>query len=194
MKYMTILLNADAYGRVSRVKKKVEERLQHKLSFGDLFNEVFGKNLDFLDLDDELRNYVKYFCERLQEKSYVLGILLFGSVAKGHGYNKYSDIDMLVVVSSRADVGKVMDYIHEIKKEMHVRKHKLISKQLPTFISPIVLEENSLETFRPIHLDFLDYGVVLFERRNALTDFLNGLRGIKHRRDFKPYEVLTWQT
>lgn len=194
MPYKTILLNTDSYNRVSSAKRVLSEKLHQKLSFGDLFNEVFGKNLDLMEMDEDLRGYIKSFCGLLGEKRYTLGMLLFGSVAKGRDYNKYSDIDILVIVPGRNDAAAAMDYIHEIKKELHAQEQTLLSKQLPTFISPVVLDERELKRFKPIYLDFLDYGIVLFERNGVLTNFLNGMRSIKHKREFKPYEVLRWQT
>ncbi len=193
MPYKTILLNTDAYNRVSSAKRRLSEKLHQKLSFGDLFNEVFSKNIDLMEMDDAIRDYIKSFCGILEGKEYVLGILLFGSVAKGADYNRYSDIDLLVVVSSRKYAGKVMDEVHDAKKKLRDKERTLISRQLPTFISPIVLESEDLKKFRPIYLDFLDYGIALFERDNVLTDFLNDMRKIKHSREFKPYEVLRWQ-
>jgi len=193
MQYKTILLNTDAYNRVSSAKRRLSEKLHQKLSFGDLFNEIFGKNLDLMEMDEDLRRYIKSFCGLLEEKKYILGILLFGSVAKGGDYNKYSDIDLLVVVPNDRDASTAIDYIHEVKKRLHGQEHVLVSKQLPAFISPVVLEEKELKKFRPIYLDFLDYGIVLFERGGVLTNFMDEMRKIKHKREFKPYEVLRWQ-
>jgi predicted nucleotidyltransferase len=119
-------------------------------------------------------------------------VLLFGSGAKG-SFNQYSDIDLLVVVSNGA-ASKAMDLIHEIKGMAHRQSGQLVSKRLPMFVSPIILEERELKRFSPLYLDFLDYGMVMFERKGVLTNFLDAMRKIKHRREFRPYEVLRWQT
>lgn len=193
MAYKSILLNADTYSRVSMAKRRLEARLQKRLSFGDLFNEVFGKDIEFADIDEDLRDYIKSFCGSLSENRNILGILLFGSVAKGHGYNRYSDIDLLVVASDRKAATATFDFVHKIKKELYEKESALSSKQLPTFISPIIFEVKELDKFKPIYLDFLDYGIILFERYGTLTTFLAKMRKIRHKREFNPYEVLSWQ-
>ncbi|MEM3178037.1 MAG: nucleotidyltransferase domain-containing protein [Candidatus Micrarchaeaceae archaeon] len=193
MAYKTILLNESAYIKASAAKRKLSEKLRRKLSFSDLINEVFGKRIEFLDIDNELKAYIESFSERLRQTDCVLGLLLFGSVAKGRSYNKYSDIDLLVVVRDKKDIWGTMERIHKIKGELAQQSKELAAKQLPMFISPIVIDEKELNAFKPIYLDFLDYGIVLFEKQNVLTDFLNEMRKIKHSRSFRPYEVLTWK-
>lgn len=193
VQYKTILLNTDTYNLVSSAKKRLSEKLHRKLSFGDLLNEIIGKSIELVGMDEGLSSYIKSFCELLEGEEYIRGILLFGSVAKGAGYNKYSDIDLLVIVSDGRYAAAATDRMHKIKKQLRRCEGNLISSQLPTFISPVVLEEKELKRFRPIYLDFLDYGIVLFERQGVLTDFLNEMRKIRHKREFKPYEVLRWQ-
>ena len=180
-------------GIVSNAKKRLSERLKRRLSFGDLFNEVFGRNIEFLDVDNDLLNYIKEFCRRMEEKEYVLGAMLFGSVAKGT-YDKYSDIDILIVISDRKYAGKLMDQVHMVKRELEAELDSLLDKDLPTFISPVVMDEKALMgKLQPIYLDFLDYGIVLFEKREVLARFLKLMSGVKHWREFMPYEVLRWQ-
>ena len=192
MGYKTILLNTETYNKVRNAKNVLSARFKQKLSFGGLFEEIFGKNIEFLNIDEGLLDYIRSFCNRIQEEDYVLGILLFGSVAKG-SYNKYSDIDLLIVISHEKYAAKVIDRIHVIKKELREAERGLIAKRLPMFVSPLVLDKDKLSVFKPIYLDFLDYGIVLFERHSTITEFLDSLRKIKHRRTFKPYEMLTWQ-
>ncbi len=193
MAYKTILLTEDTYNKVSAAKRLLSERLKKKLSFGDLLDEVFGRNIDFLDIDKDLLAYIKGFCARMDEE-YVLGALLFGSVAKGT-YDQNSDIDVLVVVSDIKYRERLMERVHAAKKELEGMLDTLIGKRLPTFISPVVVEEKALmQDFKPIYLDFLDYGVILFERHEALSRFLGKMSGIKHWREFTPYEVLRWHT
>jgi len=191
MPYKTVILNVETYGRISRAKKILSEKTNRKLSFGDLFNEVFGKSIEFLDIDADLKSYIRHFSERLGEKPYVKGVLLFGSVARG-GFNQYSDIDILVVVSNGA-ASKALDLIHEIKRQTQKQSGQLASKRLPMFVSPMLMEVRELKRFNPLYLDFLDYGIVTFERKNTLADFLDAMRRIKHKREFRPYEVLRWQ-
>lgn len=41
----------------------------------------------------------------------------------------------------------------------------------------MLLQMEELKSFRPIYLEFLDDGIVLFERNETLSDFLNDVRG-----------------
>jgi predicted nucleotidyltransferase len=190
MRYKTIMLGIDSYAKLARAKEAFRKASGLKLSFSDIILELISKNLDFLPIEGELKAFIKKFVDGISASEEVEGILLFGSVAKGT-YDKYSDIDILVVTKHKK--GKMLEKLLAATKSLKGDSEKLMSLNLPSLINPIILDESDLKRFRPFYFDFADYGVILYERGGILSDFTSSLKRLKHKREIiNNVEVLTW--
>jgi len=191
MKYKTIMLNVDSYVRLADAKAALARRMGVSLSFNDLILELVSKNLDFLDIDEGLKSHIAKFADKVKELDYVLGILLFGSVAKETS-GENSDIDVLVLVrpGGKGHLAKLIDIAASLRED----ESKLMEKGLPSFISPILLSVDELRKFRPFYLDLADYGVILYEKDHLLSNFIYETKRIKHKRELiNNTEVLAWR-
>ena len=193
MDYRNLLVNSTAYGKIGKAKELLGKRLGAPQSVSDLVMETIGRNIDLLDIDSALRAYIKAFAGTLGKNAHVLGVLLYGSVAKGI-YTACSDIDLLIIVDDSQDKFKMLDAISNITDRLDGSAMSLFHRQLPSSISPLVMRAGELGRFEPIHFDFLDYGVVLYDYADTLANFLMDVHKMKHKREFTQYgEVLTWQ-
>lgn len=191
MKYKTIMLDVNGYARLADAKEALGRRMGVSLSFNDLILELVSKNLDFLDIDDGLKSHIAKFADRARELDYVLGILLFGSVAKETS-GENSDIDILVLVKpeGKGQLTRMMDIAASLKDD----EAELMKKGLPSLISPVLLSVDELEKFRPFYFDLADYGVILYEKDHLLSDFVYETKRIKHKRELiNNTEVLVWK-
>jgi predicted nucleotidyltransferase len=191
MQYKTIMLDREGYARLAQAKRVLRRRSGLKLSFNDVIGELAGHRLEFSDMDEELRAYIMEFAGKAAKLEQVEGVLLFGSVAKGT-YNEYSDIDVLIVAGDGKVV--VLKEILGLTAGLARRGRKLMERGMPSLISPVILNARDLREFRPFYFDFADYGMILYERNNILTDFIYSIRKMKHRREsVNNVEVITWQ-
>ena len=190
MGYKTIMLNLDSYARLSRARDALRKRSGLKLSFNDLVMGLVSNSLEFADMEDALKDFIAKFVEKVGKMDSVMGVLLFGSVARGE-YNEYSDIDVLVVTESQRsiDFKRVMDTAAGTKTDSYL----LMERGLPSLISPVVLSRKELGSFRPFYLDFAEYGMILYERGHLLSDFIYSIKRVRHRREYiNNVDVLTW--
>ena len=193
MDYKTLLVNVKAYSKISKAKEMLSKRLGQGLSFSDVINETLGKSAEFLDTDESLGVYVKTVAEMLGKIESVLGVMLFGSVAKG-AYKQYSDIDVFIVIGGEEDKSAMLRHLYKIQKNLEDDGMSLFREALPSSISPLIRRREELDNFLPIYLDLLDYGIVLYDYKSTLANFLNKIRKIKHEREYTQYgEVVRWQ-
>lgn len=184
------MLDIGSYAKLSEAKKALRKRSGLKLSFSDIITDLIIKRLEFLRVEEELKAYLRTFVAKMSAVPEVEGVLLFGSLAKG-SYNQYSDIDILLVVDGKR--WEVFEKATSKGKILGEERGRLMELGLPSLISPIVLDENDLKEFRPFYFDFADFGVILFERNNVLSDFIYSIRRIKHKRQIvNNVEVVTW--
>lgn len=191
MKYKTIMLDVNSYARLADAKAALGRRMGVSLSFNDLILELVSKNLDFLNIDEGLKSHIAKFADKVRALDYVLGILLFGSVAKETS-GEHSDIDILVLVrhGGKGYLAKLMDIAAGLSED----ESELMKKGLPSFISPVLLSVDELRKFRPFYLDLADYGVILYERDHFLSDFIYETKRIRHKRELiNNTEVLLWK-
>jgi predicted nucleotidyltransferase len=190
MKYKTIMLDIESYSKLASARDKVRKRLGKKLSFNETILALVSGQLEFAEIDDALKDFITRFVENVADLDFVIGAVLFGSVAKGT-YNRYSDIDILLLVKSknRETANKILSKITEMRKE----SYSLMDKDLPSLINPVIIEVNDMEEFRPFYLDVADYGIILYERGRRLSKFIYALKRMKHvRENVHGLEVLTW--
>lgn len=190
MKYKTIMLDINGYSRLAEAKEALGKRMGITLSFNDMILELVSKNPDFLNIDDGMKDYISGFVDAMKGFDYVVGVLLFGSVAK-ESFGEHSDIDVLVLTKpgGKGHLAEIMDKASGNKEG----GDKLMERGLPSLISPVILSVDDLKTFRPFYLDLADYGVVLYEKGHILSDFIYGIRRMRHKREsINNAEVLVW--
>jgi len=189
MGYRTIILDNESYAKLSKAKEALRKKTGRKLSFGETITDLLNKRPELLPLNDELRSYISKFASVVSETSGVTGILLFGSVAKG-AYNENSDIDIMVLAKQNSKIlKKTIDAISSLKAE----SDDLMRTGLPSLISPFIIYEDELLSFRPFYFDLADYGIILFEKNNVLSDFIYSVKRVTHKRELlESSEVITW--
>ncbi|MDE1810543.1 MAG: nucleotidyltransferase domain-containing protein [Candidatus Micrarchaeota archaeon] len=192
MDYKSMLLNGTAYGVMARAKERLAEEFGKGTSFSDVIIETLGREMRFAGIDEELKSYIGEVAETVAKNTGVLGVLAYGSVVKGTS-NAYSDIDMLVVIEDGSSKIDAILAVTEARKRQAAEEAELLKRRLPTSISPLVLHNRELDNFMPIHFDFLDYGIVLYDYRRTLEKFMERVRGMKHKREYTMLgEVIRW--
>ncbi len=192
MEYKTTLLNEKAYSRLNRAKSALSARAGRRYSSSDLVNEVLSSSIDYLGIGDDLRRYINAVAGILGKKGYVLGVMLFGSVAKG-SFDAYSDIDLLIVVDESVKKMAVLQDLMDARRSLGESEALLFREHLPTSISPLVMRTGEFGEFAPIYLDFLDYGITLYDYRDTLSGIMSSIRKVRHRREYTQYgEMVTW--
>lgn len=124
------------------------------------------KNPNFKLIVRETTNeLIKNFRENL------VSIILFGSVARGTATNQ-SDIDIIVVaenfprnISGRIDM--LLPILNKVYSKIQGRK---------PFIQFHPLRPNEAEKFRPIYLDVLTDGIILYDKNDFMRKVLNRMQ------------------
>ncbi len=172
-KWKQILLDEATYARLKDARTVLAKEEKRSVSFSDIVRLLIKRDLQMLVLDKDVRSYITEYVRMLSAYEGVLGIMLFGSVAKGT-WTEYSDIDLFVVVD-----GNPLDYFHktnQIDKKLDSAQRKLFSRGLSLYVSPLILDRHRLSEFRMIYLELLMDGVILYEKDTILSDFINGLK------------------
>ena len=134
--YKTILLDENSYNEIKAAKEYLSRQMEKTISFSYVVDRLIGRKMMLLQLQDEILQYITAFVSVMQKYNDVLGILLFGSVAK-RTYGKFSDIDMLVVVQNSP--GKYFDLAHEAISGLSSFREKLSKISLFLYLSPTVI-------------------------------------------------------
>ena len=98
-KWKQTMLKEDAYNVLKEMKENAVKVYGKKMSFGDIIKESLNKELSISLLDDTVKSYLQVYIHELNKNDDIIGAVLFGSLAK-RTWNKYSDIDLLIVVES----------------------------------------------------------------------------------------------
>lgn len=191
-KWKQTMLRTEAYDILKAAKESLSKAENRRLSLSDAIILLIGKRLLFSISNPDIKDYIEEYVGMLAQDSRVRGIILFGSVAKGT-WDKYSDIDLFVIVK-----GRPLDILHktnEIDKKLRAQQEKLLDAGLGLYVSPLVVDINSLNEFRPIYLEIIDKGIILYENGAAVRDFIKNLRSkVSYNRINTPDgEVLTWK-
>lgn len=116
--------------------------------------------------------YVKTLISALKDN--VLGIVLFGSVARGTA-NPNSDIDMLVLLKKKSK--RIIHKLIKINIESYDWRENqiLLKKGIYTKIFDIKKTEPELRENPLLLLDILDHGIVLYDPQNKVKQLLADL-------------------
>ncbi len=176
-KYKQTLLDENAYNALVDAKAVIRAKSNRKVTFSDVINEFIKKKVNFLKLDMDIQNYILTFVDQVKQDKNVLGIMLFGSIARGT-FNSYSDIDILVVVDG--NVLTYFDKLEQIIKEIDPMRQKLVAKGLHLYISEVILKKEDLAEFRPFYISLLEEGTILYEKDGILSEFISNLKKIRY--------------
>lgn len=180
-KLRQMLVDKSALEEIRVAKMMMESSTGKRVTSRDVIEEFVGKRVRFLNLRREIRSYINGFVDRVVRNENVIGVMLFGSVARG-SYKKESDVDVLLAVR-----GDVMDAIEEIEKtidEVEELRTPLVADGFYLRIRPLILSKADLKAFRPIYLNIIGEGIVLFERGESLTNFIGDVkRNVEWRKE-----------
>lgn len=192
-KLKQMLLDESTVMEVNEAKEFLSREIGRRATSKDVIEEFVGRRLRFLRLKKEVRDYINGFVDLITRKEKVMGIMLFGSVARGL-YRKDSDIDVLIAI--RGNAISCIDEIEESIDGVEELRAPLVQMGFYLRIRPLILSLEDLKIFRPIYLSIVDEGVILFERRDALTNFMTDIkRNINWRREIaEGGVVLKWKT
>ncbi|MCL4333858.1 MAG: nucleotidyltransferase domain-containing protein [Candidatus Thermoplasmatota archaeon] len=192
-KLKQMLLDESTVMEVNEAKEFLSREIGRRATSKDVIEEFVGRRLRFLRLKKEVRDYINGFVDLITRKEKVMGIMLFGSVARGL-YRKDSDIDVLIAI--RGNAINCIDEIEESIDGVEELRAPLVQMGFYLRIRPLILSLEDLKIFRPIYLSIVDEGVILFERRDALTNFMTDIkRNINWRREIaEGGVVLKWKT
>lgn len=190
-KWKQILLDEETYAKLKGAKTALASEENKSISFSDMIRLLIKRDLSMLVLDPDIRAYISEYVRILSTYDGVLGVMLFGSLAKGT-WTEYSDIDLFIVVN-----GDPLDYMHktnQIDKKLEEIQKKLFKRGLSLYVSPLILNRHQLDEFRMIYLEFLMYGVILYERDSILSHFIGALnKRISYVKDSVSSEdFVTW--
>ena len=187
-----LLLRATAYSKIKALKEEFSKAAGRKITFNEIIDEFMGKQLRFIVLPADIRNYIETFVKSASKERDVVGIMLFGSVIKGT-FNEFSDIDILVIAEDATR--NLRSRLSKIQQQIEPLRDAFVKRGSHLRISVLLLATEDLKTFRPIYLDLLDYGLTLYDCNDTLADFLMSMRRIKHERRFSERgEMLSWKT
>lgn len=190
-KFKQTLLTEEAYLQLKEAKEIIEQKTGRRSSFTEVIKQTIGKQLTIIKMDEDVKNYIMSFVDLIDENPHILGVILFGSIAK-NSFSRFSDIDLAVITNSKFI--DCLDYLNRKRKEVNSYQDILIERGLSLFISPLILSLKDLEILNPIYFEIAEYGIVLFQRGNAVSEFLNKIAKTKHKRiNTKSGEMLVWE-
>lgn len=190
-KFKQTLLTEEAYSILREAKQIIELNTNRRSSFTEVIKQTIGKQLILMKMDQDIKNYIIRFVDLIDENPHILGIILYGSITK-NSFSKFSDIDLAVITNSKFI--DCLEFLNMKRGEVNSYQDILIKRGLSLFISPLILTLEDLEVLNPLYFEIVDYGIVLFQRGNAVSDFLNKISKTKHKRvNTKTGEMLVWE-
>ena len=185
------LLTDKAYSQLKAAKEILESNTGRRSSFTEVITQMIGKQLIMLKMDPDVKSYIMAFVDKIVENPHTLGIILFGSVAKGN-FTKFSDIDLAVITDSK--YLDYLEYLNKIRRELEQYQENLIKRGLSLYISPLIIQPEDVKKINPIYFEIADYGVVLFQRGNAVSEFLNYIAKVHHKRVNTEFgQITVWE-
>ena len=190
-KFKQTLLTEEAYSELSEFKQIIEQITGRRSSYTEVIKQTAGKQLTLLKMDQDIKNYIMRFVDLIDENPHTLGVILYGSITK-NSFSKFSDIDLAIITDSKFI--EYQEYLNLKRKEVNSYQDILIKRGLSLFISPLILTPADLEVLNPLYFEIADYGIVLFQRGNSVSEFLDKIAKIKHKRkNTKSGEMLVWE-
>ena len=186
-----IMLNTEIYINLRRFIESYSKKTDRSYSFSDAIEFLLRKPSFIYTVDENLRDYILAFVAKITRHENILGVLLFGSVAKGT-HSRNSDIDIMIISSSGfletlREIGACLQELDSLHVELLLRNGMLMN------LAPLIITKTSLKKFNPIYFDFVDYGIPLFDRNMVLEKFFVDIEKMPHKR--RPYadgEMLEW--
>ena len=190
-KFKQTLLTEEAYSELSEFKQIIEQITGRRSSYTEVIKQTAGKQLTLLKMDQDIKNYIMRFVDLIDENPHTLGVILYGSITK-NSFSKFSDIDLAIITDSKFI--EYQEYLNLKRREVNSYQDILIKRGLSLFISPLILTPADLEVLNPLYFEIADYGIVLFQRGSTVSEFLDKIAKIKHKRkNTKSGEMLVWE-
>ncbi|MCL5874460.1 MAG: nucleotidyltransferase domain-containing protein [Candidatus Thermoplasmatota archaeon] len=190
-KNRTVLVNDEIYSSLSYLKNYYRKETGRKIGFNDVMQIRISLYARYIRIDDSVRTYIESFVSKMSSYEDVLGITLFGSVAK-NTYHDYSDIDLFIVTS--ANGSSIYERCNSVINSIEpIRKKLLVSKGLHLTISPVIKTRTELKNIKTIYFDIADYGLLLFERNRTMENFIIAIKKLPYKRSNSQFgEVVEW--
>jgi predicted nucleotidyltransferase len=183
-------LTEEAYYQLKEAKEILGKLTGRNVSFTEVVRQFVGKRLVMMGLDADVKDYILAFVDKITLNRHILGIILFGSVAK-RAFTRFSDIDIAVITDS--DFLDCLDYLNKEIKGIEDYQDRLIKKGLSLYINPLIITKKDIQKLNPIYFDIVDDGIVLYQRENTVANFFESLEKIKHKRiNTASGQILTW--
>lgn len=189
-KWKQILVDDWTYERLKKIKSNLTDD-KHP-SFSSVINYLIT-NEPFVQIgNNDVAAYLKDYIYELIKNDKVLGVMLFGSIARGN-WNSYSDIDLFIVVDSQPL--SVMRSTDEIDRKLKHKQYRLFNQNIGAYVSPLIVTKDSLKEFRMIYLEIINNGMIIFDRNDVLKMFIDDIkkRFIFEIKNVENMEVMTWK-
>ncbi|MGC8514661.1 MAG: nucleotidyltransferase domain-containing protein [Thermoplasmata archaeon] len=176
-----LMVDSITYTNLNAYRSYLQKEWERKVTFNETIAELLHAPSFFVKLNESILNYIEAFVSRLCTSENILGIILFGSVARNN-FSQFSDIDTLIVsnlsfLRSLDLVEKTVDGLEPLRKDFLVSKGNFLN------ISPLILAPPDLKELHPIYFDIAEQGIILFERSRIITKFISRIKKIKHERN-----------
>ncbi len=190
IKYRQTLLDEETHQLIGRGKRVLRKKFDHSFSMAETIRHYMRGALRLDELPECVREYVNEFVVRISVDGRVLGIVLFGSYSRGD-QTKYSDIDLFIVYDGEKAEAYRSIFSHD--PELKKTRNDMDSSGYFSDIEPFIVPYYDLEVFKPIYLSILRDGILLFERKSVISEFLKWIMGIKNKSSIiDSSEVLNW--
>ena len=136
-----IMLSTEVYIRLRRFIESYSKKTIRSCSFSDAIEFLLRKPFFIYTVDESLRDYILAFVAKITRHEDILGVLLFGSVAKGTN-SRNSDIDIMIISSSGfletlREISACLQELDSLHVELLLRKGLLMN------IAPLIITQTS---------------------------------------------------
>ena len=137
------------------------------------------KNIDhFPFLSPEQKDYVMALFQAIENhyKDRLITLAIFGSyAAKTPRYN--SDLDLLVVLNEKnRSISKKIAEFTKLELSLSELEDKCWQSGVTLEISPLILNQNSTQSFHPIYLDMVESNLILIDKDGFLKNILKDVQ------------------
>ena len=184
-----LMVDTVTYTNLNAYRSYLQKEWNRRVTFNETIAELLHAPSFIIKADKSIISYLDAIVSSLCTSENILGIVLFGSVARNN-FSQFSDIDALIV--SNQGFLQSLDLVEQtIGKLEPLRKDLLVSKGNFLNISPLILKLPDLEELHPIFFDIAKQGIILFERSRIITNFISRIRKIKHERNDET-DMIQW--
>ena len=184
-----LMVDSITYTNLDAYRTYLQKEWKRRVTFSESIAELLRDPLFFVNIDDNIRYYLDAFVSNLCRSENIMGIVLYGSIARKN-FSQFSDIDTLIL--SNSSFLSSLELVEQtINKLEPLRRGLLVSKGNFLNISPLILTPPDLEELHPIFFDIAEQGIILFERNRIITNFISRIRKIKHERNDE-MDMIQW--